>query len=97
MPGHTESKPAHVCGVKFCGGCNPGYDRRRAFETVRDHFQGKLLFEFAEEGASYDLLLYIAGCSCRCTALAAYKSTLGTFVLWEKDGVCEILDNMGDL
>ena len=45
------------CTVKFCGGCNPRYDRGEAYNTVRSSFS------YPEEGAQYDVLLIIRGCT----------------------------------
>jgi hypothetical protein len=93
MPERFEAAPAGACGVKFCGGCNPRYDRRKAFEAVRKRFEGRISFEFAQEGGSCGFLLYVAGCPCRCTALDAYRFA-ELVVIWEEEGVCEAVNRM---
>jgi hypothetical protein len=79
-----------LCGVKFCGGCNPRYDRGAAFETLKTRFENELRFEYAEEGRRYDFLLYIAGCANRCTALYAYVSAKGVVSLWDETQLPEV-------
>jgi hypothetical protein len=79
-----------LCGVKFCGGCNPKYDRGAAFEAIKARFAGELRFEYAEEGRRCDFLLYIAGCVNRCTALDAYASAKGNVVLWDETKLPEV-------
>ena len=43
------------CTVKFCGGCNPRHDRGECYGTVRS--------ALSDEGAHYDVLLIIRGCT----------------------------------
>jgi hypothetical protein len=77
-------------GVKFCGGCNPRYDRGQALTAVKERLGGDLRFAYAEEGRRYDLLLYIAGCANRCTALGAYSAAKGIVSLWDEGLLCEV-------
>jgi hypothetical protein len=85
------------CGIKFCGGCNPRYDRRKAYEEIRGHFEGRLHFGFASEGESYDLLLYMAGCSSRCTDLSAYAAHRGMAVSWDAGMTEETIEELESL
>ncbi len=51
------------CAVKFCGGCNPRYDRGDAYKKIRGALSDKILFSYPEDGKSYDMLLIIKGCT----------------------------------
>ncbi len=51
------------CAVKFCGGCNPRYDRGAAYKKIRGALSDKILFSYPEDGESYDILLIIKGCT----------------------------------
>jgi hypothetical protein len=51
------------CTVKFCGGCNPRYDRGAAFAAMRDALADLCVFSSAQEGERYDVLLIIRGCT----------------------------------
>jgi hypothetical protein len=68
-------------GVKFCGGCNPRYDRSGELDKILDRFEkdseafgrdhlekGKALFGFAKDGGVYDVLLTICGCNNQCVS-----------------------------
>jgi len=55
-----------IIGVKFCGGCNPGYDRKDLLNRIMKKNAGHR-FEYAHEETIYDILLVICGCS-RCCA-----------------------------
>ena len=67
-----------LVGIKYCGGCNPAYDRGGACAGIRKVFQddsresGSICFEFAEAGKGYDTLLVISGCPCRCADISEY-------------------------
>ncbi|MDR2089912.1 MAG: hypothetical protein LBP73_11245 [Clostridiales Family XIII bacterium] len=86
-----------LCGVKFCGGCNPRYERGKALAAVKEHFGENLRFAYAEEGRRYDLLLYIAGCANRCTALGAYPTDRGIVSLWDEESIREVCARMEEL
>ena len=51
------------CTVKFCGGCNPRHDRGECYGTVRSALSDAASFSLPEEGAHYDVLLIIRGCT----------------------------------
>lgn len=50
--------------VKYCGGCNPRYDRTALVRCLEEKLDAVLLP--AEAGNSYDELYVICGCSARC-------------------------------
>ena len=52
-------------GVKYCGGCNPRYDRVALVERIRRERQEDT-FEGAIPGVCYDQLLVVCGCSAQC-------------------------------
>ena len=52
-----------TCAVKFCGGCNPRYDRGAAYKAICSELSGTAGFEVPKEGRHYDLLLIIRGCT----------------------------------
>ncbi|MDR0423890.1 MAG: hypothetical protein LBH39_00255 [Clostridiales Family XIII bacterium] len=81
------SKGLPLCGVKFCGGCNPRYARGDAFRAIKPVFEGRISFVFAEDGGSYDLLLYFAGCTSRCTDLSRIRTAGGLVAVHEWDGI----------
>lgn len=49
--------------VKFCGGCNPGYDRGAAYQKIREAVADRAQISLPAEGESYDALLIIRGCT----------------------------------
>lgn len=61
----------HV-GVRFCGGCNPRYNRREFLERSQaENPEDK--FEIAEEGVNYECLLVIGGCPSCCASYEEFQ------------------------
>lgn len=51
--------------VKFCGGCNPGYDRTEYWESIRDASDGRIEW-VAFEDCDCRAVLLICGCETAC-------------------------------
>lgn len=51
------------CTVKFCGGCNPMYDRGTAYRSIVSDLTGIAEFSYPEDGKQYDVLLILRGCT----------------------------------
>ena len=59
-------------GVKYCGGCNPTYDRVALVKGIEKRLGGKASLVRAEsEGVS--LVLVVAGCSTACADLSPFE------------------------
>ncbi len=52
-------------GVKFCGGCNPSYDRAEFWEKIKAAADGKLCWADPDQ-PDIDALLIICGCHTAC-------------------------------
>ena len=52
-------------GVRYCGGCNPRFDRAEGVRRLAAACPGASV-ESAEPGRMYDLLLIVGGCSACC-------------------------------
>ena len=55
-----------VTGVRYCGGCNPRYDRTALVGRLAERCPN-VRFVRAESGREYDALLVVGGC-CACCA-----------------------------
>ena len=51
--------------LKFCGGCNPAYDRVEYWEQIRRKAGDKIDWVTLDYG-NYDAVLLISGCDCAC-------------------------------
>ena len=61
--------------VKYCGGCNPRYDRKAEVELLRTSFPEAEFVEKDTEGC-VEHVVVICGCS---TACASHENLHGTF------------------
>lgn len=60
-----------LIGAKFCGGCNPRYDRGQYYkDTIAANSEHT--FELAQEGTKYDAVLVIGGCPACCASYNEY-------------------------
>jgi hypothetical protein len=59
--------------VKYCGGCNAGYDRAAFVAALERDFPAHT-FRYAHEGdREGDCLLVVCGCAVRCAATAGLR------------------------
>lgn len=81
------------CGVRFCGGCNPRYDRRGALNQIESQIKD-IDFVNAAEGVPHDLLLVIGGCSNCCASYEQFETKEGVLKMWDKTHIDRILDDI---
>ena len=76
-------------GVRFCGGCNPRFDRGEALEKIRISKPDDE-FLHAVEGEEYDMLLVIGGCTNCCATFDHFHSHTGVEKIWSEDHIPEL-------
>ena len=59
-------------GVKYCGGCNPEYDRVALVEQIKESLEGKVSF-VAPESGRFDIILAVHGCRTACADLSGFR------------------------
>jgi len=85
-----------ICGVKFCGGCNPKYDRGAVYETIKERLQNEIDFEYAKEGRMYDVLLVIGGCTNCCASYDQYLTKRGIVKIWDLEDLEKTIKILND-
>lgn len=60
-------------GIKYCGGCNPRYDRVAFVERLKAGYPGEV-FSYARLGEHYDLLLVVCGCTAQCPDISSLRA-----------------------
>ena len=58
-----------IWGVKYCGGCNPRYNRTDFLDRLKKKCEDTH-FEYVQKGKTYKHLLVICGCPSRCADLS---------------------------
>ena len=59
-------------GVKYCGGCNPEYDRVALVEQIKERLEGKVSF-VPSENEGIDIILAVHGCRTACADLSCFS------------------------
>jgi hypothetical protein len=59
-------------GLKYCGGCNPEYDRVALVRHIKESLQGKVKF-VSPESEGVEFLLAVEGCGTACADLSAFQ------------------------
>ena len=59
-------------GVKYCGGCNPTYDRSERVEDLKRRLNGKAKF-VPPDSEGVDLILAVEGCETACADLSPFE------------------------
>jgi 4-hydroxybutyrate CoA-transferase len=77
-------------GVKYCGGCNPVYDRMKLVGRLKKDFPEVVL---VRAGEACDILAVVCGCLVCCADYRGLGGTFGTCVL-SRESDYEILRRM---
>ena len=59
-------------GIKYCGGCNPYYDRVALVNRIESRLQGKVEF-VSPDNDMVDLVLAVEGCQTACADLSFFQ------------------------
>ncbi|MBW2117242.1 MAG: hypothetical protein JRF53_02605 [Deltaproteobacteria bacterium] len=59
-------------GIKYCGGCNPEYDRIEVVDHIKKSLQDKIEI-VRPESEDVDLILSVNGCSTACADLKPFE------------------------
>ena len=80
--------------IKYCGGCNPYYDRVALVKWIESRLQGKAKF-VSPENVDVDLVLVVEGCRTACADLSAFDGKKIRIITQSADAdvfIREILD-----
>ena len=66
-PKQTQMGRKKRIGIKYCGGCNPGYERVEMMERIQLRFNDRFLFLRHDE-PDIDVLILMSGCPRACAA-----------------------------
>jgi len=69
----------NIC-VKYCGGCNPRYDRKKIIDNLRADFQNINIISQLDN-ATCDFVVVISGCMSACANHKDIDGKYGKFVV----------------
>lgn len=84
------------CTVKFCGGCNPRYDRGAVYQAVRDALADTAMFASPQDGERYDVLLIVRGCT-GCPYLYEEIAATHRFIITDPAQTAAIIDDIKNI
>jgi len=58
--------------IKYCGGCNPQYDRVALVEELQTRLGGTVEWVSTDDVDTIDLVLVVQGCDTACADLSAF-------------------------
>ena len=59
-------------GLKYCGGCNPSYDRVEYVREIQEAAGDRIAWVSLDEGG-FTTLLLVSGCDKQCVEMAEYE------------------------
>jgi hypothetical protein len=71
-------------GIKYCGGCNPGYNRVATAEYIEHSLHGRVEF-VSLENKDINLVLAIEGCKTCCADLSPFEGKQIHFIAQIED------------
>lgn len=83
-------------GVKFCGGCNPGYERSKIVKRICAKFP-QVEIEPVREESAYDLILLISGCHAECLSVAAWQQQAPVISIYQEIDYDKIQNYLRDM
>ena len=75
-------------GVKYCGGCNPYYNRIKAAQFIKQSLPGHMFLPYVQ-GETYDAVLVVCGCTAACA-----NAEEASVYLTSQDDIKKVLDRL---
>ena len=82
--------------VKYCGGCNPRYDRKAVLKRLRCDFPDLEIRE-RPSGAVPDFALALSGCPVGCADQQAFNGRLGKMTMETQDDYDALASRLREL
>jgi hypothetical protein len=79
-------------GIKFCGGCNPAFDRVAAVERIKRELEGKAEFVPLDDETA-EMVLAVMGCGNACAELGEIKGKQ-VIIITEDSRVDAVIDEI---
>ena len=76
-------------GLKYCGGCNPSYDRKAIADMIQRQ-PGITVIPYNENEIP-DMALIICGCSADCISTDKYRGRYGTVLINSPEQADEVI------
>ncbi len=81
-------------GIKFCGGCNPKYDRKYAESILKMKLSKKYDLEYVKDNKIYDYVFIINGCQVQCASYKEFFVTKNIYSIYSVTSLNELIDKL---
>ncbi|MBU3190948.1 hypothetical protein K9O30_17240 [Clostridium bowmanii] len=81
-------------GIKYCGGCNPTYDRTDVASRLKKHSGFNHNIELAKQGTIYDVIVIICGCICACADHQNLEAKYEKVCIISESDIIKLLNNI---
>lgn len=71
-------------GFKYCGGCNPNYERNSILKRARQDYPNAIFLPYDSDDR-FDLVLVICGCLAECFSFSCPNSVHGALYIRSPD------------
>ena len=82
-----------LVGLKYCGGCNPRYDRGALVRQIQAALP-EVEFQPVRPGQSYDLLLVVSGCRVECADTEGIHYRLARLSIYDASQMEELIQSL---
>lgn len=86
-----------MIGIRYCGGCNPKYERKNFVDRVQKTFEGRIDFELAKEDKEYDGLMVVGGCSNCCAAYKQFTTKSAPMLIWGDEFFDDVVKKINEI
>lgn len=82
-------------GVKYCGGCNPLFDRGKLLKKIKENSKDGVQFFSVEADETYDGIIVLCGCKSRCAEYSELKYVDFLIILDNDNDYRKVLEKVG--
>lgn len=81
-------------GIKYCGGCNPRYDRTSFISRIKGEVGDKHQFETARSEEFYDTIIVLCGCTSGCADHSMFTARNEKIIVTGEEEYLEIMKKL---
>lgn len=92
----VQSSSVMKIGIKYCGGCNPRYDRKDIVTRLEDEYKD-LIINLINKNEDYDLVIILCGCSSCCINDEDLMGKYGKVIVAQDKDYINILNTINSI
>lgn len=79
-------------GIKYCGGCNPRYDRTEVVLRLKEYIGEGHSIETTKKGIIYDIVIILCGCTSACANNQNLEAKYAKVCITSESDIGKLLD-----